>query len=391
MDKEQSVNVGTLSFRLKTVQDFFKCLDIPYTPQISKIIEEWGIKVVEDMKLVNKSMWDGLATSATMNHVQRFKLLTAVEKVCNSWEHDPFLSKNIPIKDTDEKRTQMSYGSGKGSSKKVSSSKTKPRGGNLPLMTNFFSILPEKKKAKLAHKEPTEVIEIHETSSNSSDSEANIAGLVEAPTWRHGRTKDSAEELERLHDPAPEHEKALWNYKLVSSHQEKPTCNNFEDIYGHYSAFGEDFSRITSDRDIELRYKEMKKQWHTDALKYHPDKNTYKDAAEKFRQYSDAWEKAQNAYTYFYGQHVAYAGGISGRLHYDRRCDTVRMCWQVKVQYDDDVAKVEFANIQKEKKRNIQLQPTENYPENYPTWKSAPVCILDMVNKPMNGALLFML
>eukprot|EP00957_Ditylum_brightwellii_P044358 3365991-Ditylum_brightwellii.AAC.1 len=67
----------------------------------------------------------------------------------------------------------------------------------------------------------------------------------------------------------------------------------------------------------------MKKQWQTDAVKYHPDKNPYKDAAEIFWQCSDAWEKVENAYTCLYGQHVTDAGGISGRLNYDRRCNTV--------------------------------------------------------------------
>eukprot|EP00957_Ditylum_brightwellii_P081190 6176947-Ditylum_brightwellii.AAC.1 len=130
--------------------------------------------------------------------------------------------------------------------------------------------------------------------------------------------KDTAANLERLHDPAPVHETSLWNYKLVSLYSEKPTCNNFGDICGHYSVFGEGFSRISSDRDIELKFKHMKKQWHTDGVKYHPDKNPYKDATEKFWQCSYAWEKAENAYTCFHVQHIAYAGDISGRQDYDR-------------------------------------------------------------------------
>eukprot|EP00957_Ditylum_brightwellii_P035891 2719943-Ditylum_brightwellii.AAC.1 len=95
----------------------------------------------------------------------------------------------------------------------------------------------------------------------------------------------------------------------------------------------------------------MKKQWHTDAVKYHPDKNPYKDAAEIIWQCSDTLEKVENAYTCLYGQHVAYAGGISERLNYGRRCDTVRMSWQVKVHYNDDIAKVQFANMQKEEQK----------------------------------------
>ena len=62
-----------------------------------------------------------------------------------------------------------------------------------------------------------------------------ISGLIKDRNWRadRGDVKESMYLLNMIEEPAPEHQKDLWNYKPVKDNPYKPTSNTLEDIHGN--------------------------------------------------------------------------------------------------------------------------------------------------------------
>ena len=65
-----------------------------------------------------------------------------------------------------------------------------------------------------------------------------ISGLIEGDDWRSDWTdKDYSEDLKKLDDPTPEHQRQQRNKETVSNHELKTETNNFEEIYDYYEIF----------------------------------------------------------------------------------------------------------------------------------------------------------
>ena len=118
-----------------------------------------------------------------------------------------------------------------------------------------------------------------------------ISELIEGGDWRSdSMDKDDSEDLTKLDDPEPEHQRQKRNKETVRNHELKPETNNFEDIYGYYAIFDNDLSRTSPHSDVEACYKTQGSKYLQKYLLYHTDKNQDKtdeekvNAAQKYRE-----------------------------------------------------------------------------------------------------------
>ena len=89
-----------------------------------------------------------------------------------------------------------------------------------------------------------------------------ISGLIEGDDWRSDWTdKDYSEDLKKLDDPTPEHQRQQWNKETVRNHELKLETNNSEDIYGYYAIFDDDLSKTPHNSDVGACYKTQGSQY----------------------------------------------------------------------------------------------------------------------------------
>ena len=70
---------------------------------------------------------------------------------------------------------------------------------------------------------------------------------------------------------------------------------DYGDIYGYYKLIFDGADRTTSDIELKDKFEKVKKQYKSDALKFHPDKNPDVDET-LFLGIQQAWEKVKQAY-----------------------------------------------------------------------------------------------
>lgn len=354
-----------ISFRKERVEKFFHKLSIPFTKLVKDLLIKWGVSIVEDLKCVEEDMLDLLFEVMSINHVLRCKLSSALKSLNDSGDYDPFLGASLPLHDNDKHAdANASEGAAEGADvddackKKSSTSKKRisDMGGNLKKMTSFF---PQAHKKKMKGKEHStspilnrDVIDLCMDDGNEVPA---VAGLLDnAVDWRNGRlTRDTMDNLMRVDDPAPAYEKVLWDRTRIPTIQQQSLSNDFEDIRGLYKRLGPGLSRTSSDKEIDDAVKRAKAKYRADAILYHPDKNPGNDTSALFQEVNERWVQVQEVVNRF---NAAGTGGASGRLLYDMKCDAVKACWSIEVQYNDTAAQETFATEQRTAKRKTTKQ-----------------------------------
>jgi len=77
------------------------------------------------------------------------------------------------------------------------------------------------------------------------------------------------------------------------------------------------------------------------------------DFQQFFQEVNEHWIKVQETVDRF---NAAGPGGASGSFLYDMKCDSVKVCWKMQVQYNDTGAQETFATDQRYAKRNTSRQ-----------------------------------
>ena len=145
-------------------------------------------------------------------------------------------------------------------------------GGDLDPVTSYFY-----KKKKLSAQEPIVLDE-----SKNENNDVMISVPIEENDWRLDMMgKYASEDLTKLDDLAPEHQRQQRNKETLKNFELELETNNFEDIYVYYAIFDNKFSRTSPHSDVEACYKIQGSQYRQKALLYHPDKNQDKTAEVK--------------------------------------------------------------------------------------------------------------
>ena len=338
------------SFRKLRAQTFLDAIGMELDQKWFEFLNSWEIIATEQLKLLKDEDWEEFFETINLSKMKRRMFEKGLETL-KATDYDPFyVPSSIPI--TDPKKSISSSQQSKAyASKKQPASKNHiphSKGGNLVSVEKFFSPLSEKK---------TRGVHVNLLAIEASD-----APVLAAPVdWRNSRTEyDQWEDLKRIHDPAPEYERKLWNkdhiyeFEVEKIPHPGPVSNNFEDYLDYYFNLGPNLSRISSDTDIALGFKKKKKEIHESIKKAHPDRNNGQDkGTEKLKMQLDKIKEINGKFC------AKSEAGYSGRLLYDIQCDQLKSNWRVHKKYDRHEVEQQFQQNMVSEKRKETIQKKE--------------------------------
>lgn len=340
-------------YRYKRPETFIDALHIKVDDTWKQFFKTMGVRVTEELRLLSDEEWEDHLKIVKLRIISERRLKAALSKLktAGDGEYDAFIGRPLPIKDNTSRKDPplpASSSSSSSSTPKRKKKRIESMGGNLIPVTKFFS--PKKKQATASSNT--------RTSSSSSKDKNDQVLMIEAASpadWRLGReTYDTRDNLMKIKEPAEIHMNALWkkeditdiNNLTVLPSPSDPTNNNFEDYLGYYASLGENLSRTSSDDEIKNPFKQKKDQFRKDLLAAHPDKNNSVDGGTQ--KVTDVFNHARDAYNLFVS---TTSSGVSGRLEYDLKCDTLILAWRNHVKYNDDGAREQLKVQETSEKR----------------------------------------
>ena len=289
-------------------------------------LDEWGVECLEDLKIVPLDLWVCFfEKKLKMVPLERAKIaLTELQKE----KYKPEAEKSLPIKDTFQSDSDKN-GESKKKEKNTASSK-RPKENTLTPITNYYKPVHKKQKttATASRAAKGADIDLTLTDNEENDSENEEVLVLPSSNWRLVRDLSS-----KLQDPPSILEKKAW-YPLKEKGKK---IEDYGDIYGYYKLIFDGADRTTSDIELKDKFEKVKKQYKSDALKFHPDKNPDVDET-LFLGIQQAWEKVKQAYDVLGS--VDNEGKHTMRYQYDLDCDNMRVIWKEKSGFSEEAATI---------------------------------------------------
>ena len=86
------------SLRLKKVKCFVKPIDLTYCANWKEFIQNLGVQVTKELKLISDKEWDAHKNTLNISIIQHRKLDIAIQNLKSTSPADPAINKLLPLK-----------------------------------------------------------------------------------------------------------------------------------------------------------------------------------------------------------------------------------------------------------------------------------------------------